>query len=628
MEKELIAAVRQHILDVEKEYNERMECIEGIGQAEKALRSIENMRAEKLRRGQDVTVITEFLAETRQQFNEMVNMCLEDDNVLFNFSKWAQDMQRDVRAENPSMISFASICEGDVGSDGNWTVPHSTGISHGAKSVKSFIQILQSNGRLKAEENQSTPDQARAFFWASSTAWTCAVIGMVIALGFLTSDFYGARTNLALHLDRKETPNMPYPAVTICTDIPRVPLFLDFPTDKYPGTPLFGLSMFSWRNSSDGKIERIKFPATIPRGENGFEEILSGPRPESCQNMKKQTSVDTDQRALFTLGDLFNISKIEQRKRKGSLDSSKECYWCVRVGAKRKIRAHLVDSHGSGPSAPPYQLNFFRSKFTEGCTTMSGFRNRKIRVLIARQLRIHSKALVDHGVLDFGGFPPGHPRVDALSAIEHGFNHTSIGGGDYVAGMAFACNVYFYTGYFYPTEGAPDIRYRYEHVNKSWVQTGSGPFYTTRVWDQNAKDIIGPGNLGVEIDRYTTNHAQILFQDPDFNNSRHFVPIEAKIANIESSRALFLDVERREERGKIGYIVDVQSIGTQTGEGLAVSGFTVGMAYRSKFTQRVSSVATMAWSSYLTDVFEFVGLFTGVCVFTLFVAPAHTLVKS
>lgn len=619
MEQDFCNALKTHLLNAERLYNEEMEYIETIDEAQEAMSYIERTRDTKVEEGHDVTDLSEFLDECKVHFNEMVDKCLEEPEFRFNFRGWAREIRTDFRVEDFSGFSEGSMPESEEGVGGEG--PARDG---GVQTVKTFVTLLQNNGRVTGR-NAEIREQ-RSFFWVSSVAWSFAVIGMVIALAFLTNDFYEAQTNLALSIDRIKTDDMPYPAITICADAPGAPLFLDFPTKEYPGEALFRLARLVWRNTTAGRVERIEFPNTIPSVSNGFEELKSGPSNDSCDGMKQQTSISTGQNAMFGLGDMFNVTKIKQDKREGKGAS---CYWCVRMGSKNKIHAQPGHFRGSGMVAPSFEITVHRSKMIEGCNTMAGIRDTPTRKLMYSHLRKHATELAERGTLDFGDFPPGNAQFDALQVVHQGFRFRRFGGGDYVASMGFACNVYLYSGFFYPTAGdpAPDIRYRFDFPTKAWLAVGTGPYFTTRTWDPEALDIVGPGHAGVERDRYTTNHMQILFQDPEANNSATFVPLRTKIANIEANTGIFLAVERKEERGKITYGVDSQTLGPISSELTSVSEFSIGIGYQTPFTHSVNSVSTMQWSSYMTDVFEFIGLFTGVCVFTLFVAPAHTLVK-
>lgn len=616
MDRELHAAIRKNILDAETQFNECMEHIEGLEKAERTLNKIERLRDEQLREGHDTRMLTELFEESKAHFDKMVQKSLDCTSFTFDFAQWADEIDSDLRSRGPSLLSLPT----NIGVFEPAPIGQVTTHRSGPPSVKSFIHILQSNGRLDLDTAAipNTKKERKTFLWATYVAWTFAVIGMIFALGFLTRDFYTARTNFAIHIERNNV-SFPHPAVTVCSHIPRLPFFSDFPTRKYPGVPLYGVSLLMMKSSTGNGSRKFSFPDTIPRQGGIFEEVISGPHPDACPDMKKQISLNNTQASLFKLSDFFDSQNLEY----------KQCYWCVRVGASKKIIASANVRQGPDLSASSYQLNFFRSQFTTGCTTKSGLRDKFVRRMLANQLRIHAKALIERGMLDFGDYPPDNKQYDALLPVQFGFNHNQkAGGGDYIAGMVFACNVYFFTGYFYPTEGEHDIRYRFEVSNKSWVPIGRGPYYKIRNWAPDARDLIGPGHAGVEQDLYTTSNSYVLFQDPDALPNSTFVPLNNKVWHIESGTALFLDLKRLNMRGKIKYQVRTKQLEMLETETLAVSGFSVTIRSLSRVTEDISSVSTIGWSQYVTDVFEFIGLFTGVCVFTLLVAPAHSLVTS
>lgn len=626
MEKEVHAAVRKCILDAEKKYNTSMDHIEGIEQAEEKLKGMEQRRDELIRNGHGTEFFTKFVEESRSFFNSMVRRSLEEESFYFDFGQWAEDIDSDIQNQNLSLISLPTYFDN--------MEPLSTGQirqhGHGPPiSVKSFIHILQANGRLEDLNKETETNNGKTNMWATYVAWGFAVTGMIVALGFLSRDFYTARTNFAIHIERDNI-SAPLPAVTVCANMPRMPLFSEFPTKEYPGTPLFGMSSLILRNTTSGRTINITFPDTAPQTGGFFEEVISGPNPEACRDMKKETSLRSDQSNLFQLGDFFDVKKLTDRKKVGkSLSTSMRCYWCVRVGASKKIVLPKGGHEDYGLVSPSYQMNFFQSKFAWACTTNLGHRDKQLRKMMVDQLRLHATALMERKVLDFGDYPPGNKNVDAFLSMDSGFGQDAQRwNGDYVEGLMVACNVYFYAGHFYPTQGNPDIRYRFEISNRSWVQTGRGPYFKTGIRAKKAKGLVGPGHTAVEKDLYTISNSHVLFQDPDKVGTSAFVPLSKKISHVEFDTNLFLDVERQNERGTIIYQVHPQEIGKLLSGSPVMSGFTVAVAYRSGLTEKISSVSTIGWSQYVTDVFEFIGLFTGVCVFTLLVAPAHSIVAS
>lgn len=622
MRQELLREIRDRLLQEEREHVERQERANALEGALRLFCCLRTAESDNVDPAEDISGLGLYVDEQVKVFGSLISQAAGDCDLEREIGKLMSAIEAEVRSGYPSV---AHVCFPPDEESHGYTESNSQG-GDGAPTSRfsSFLQILQTNGRQNHVQYSLRVAENRRHLCLTTLAWTLAVAGMVVAVGFLAADFHFAQTNLAIHVDRTETPKMAYPAIAVCSDVPRLPFFFHYPTKNYPGMALFGLSQFSTKNGSSGVRRLIRYPKTIPGNESPFEEVYSGSSQSACDGLEEKTSMYFAGKALFSLGDLFDATKTSKRA-----NSSNECYSCMRVGVTEKV-LHSQGSQGErgdGPTSPPYHLTFFRSKLATGCSTLSGLRDRNVRQLIAGQIRSHAVGLAARGILDFATHPPRNLEYDALLTIPFGFNHDSrLGGGDFIESMLFACNVYFYAGYFYPTAGTPDIRYRYEHNNRSWVATGSGPFFGIRTWDKNAPDLTGPGLSGVDRDLYTTSSAQILFQDPDSVGNSKFVPMTAKIANVEAGDVTFLDVDRVEERGTISYSVNVQQVGTQTQESTGFSSYYIGISYRTPYTQSVQTVATMNWPEFLTDVFEFVGLFTGVCIFTLLVAPAQSLV--
>ncbi len=628
------ASVRQSILDAEDEFNRRMEHIEGFERAVRLMRSMERRRENILSRDQDDLEFFSLFDESKAQFMEMMRESTDDPSIEFDFKQWADEVEADTRNRCEEMISLAT--EGDDQFDSEWNRndPETERMTTNPNSVKSFLHILQANGNLNESLDPAiTSEKDKATYrWATYVAWSIAVVGMVIALSFLTADFYVARTNFAIHIERKNI-TVPYPAVTVCGPMPGLHFFAHFPTPQYPGRPLMGVSRLSLRDTGSDEMTEFNYPETAFPNATYIEEVLSGPNRESCRGMKRETSVATAQSSFLTIGDFFNVKKLTTKGQVGEFMPD-SCYWCIRIGGENSIIAPNRNLENSGIASPPYHLALFQSKLFVVCRDLHSFRNVVNRELIGEALKEHASKLQERGILDFADFPPGNPRYDPLALISYGFNHTDrYDQGDYYKATSFACNVYFYSGYFYPTEGNPDIRYRFEISNRSWVETGRGPYYELGDFPTDTPDFIGPDfSSQVDQDIYSTNNMNVFIEDPDqITRGSKFVPADKKVYHAVGGAQAFFSVNRFKQLGNVQYRIDIHDIGsgsTRAIDGKFEKGINILMAYRTAATEEISSVATVGWSQYITDVFEFIGLFTGVCVFTLIVAPASSIARA
>lgn len=616
MDKELRAKVREKILKAEDEFNRRMIHLEGFEMALMTLESLEKARNERIEKLEDASGLTSLLEESKDVLNQMMEDSRSDKNLLLDFAAFAEQVASDMRNQESSAITAFSL----PSTSGEFLAQRSS--AHGPGSVKSFLHILQANGKLNEEMHVDLSAKDRQKYqWASYIAWTIAVIGMIIALAFLTRDFYTARVNFALNIVRKNE-TVPYPALTICSHTPGVPFFSEYPTKEYPGVALIGISQIKVQASHNGTALNINYPDTLKS--EYVEKAMTANTHESCA-AKEAMDLHRDKATLFRIGDFFEVGKESDA-------NVVQCFWCLRVGGASKVMADDEEFANSGLSSPPYQVTFFKSKFIYGCRSNAGFRDVVVRRGLLKELEVHTDELIKRGILDFTTHAPGTNRYDALKRpILHGFNHNAENGlGDHIAATIFACNIYFYSGYFYPTETPTDVRYRYEDSNKSWVESGQGPYYRPLAWPVDAPALIGPGHRTVENDLYSTDVSYVLIENPDIvrpgNGSKPgFVDFTNKISHVEANIAQAFTLERRNRQGVIEYRTEAAPPRLLRSTKLPMQSFSISLAYKSGLTEYIDSIATESWSQYMTDVFEFIGLFTGVCVFTMLVAPAHSL---
>eukprot|EP00171_Calliarthron_tuberculosum_P010512 IDg10512t1 len=214
-------------------------------------------RCEELcQNGHEAQYFADFFEDSKAYYDSMVQKSLEDESFFFDFNQWADETDSDIQNQNLSLISLPTNLE-DVEPMSTAHMQH----THGPPiSVKSFIHILQANGKLEDLNKETENNEGQGYMWATYVAWSFAVMGMIFALGFLSRDFYTARTNFAIHIERQNI-SAPLPAVTICAHMPRMPLFSEFPTKEYPGTPLFGVSSLILKNTTSSRtVNYFPFP--------------------------------------------------------------------------------------------------------------------------------------------------------------------------------------------------------------------------------------------------------------------------------------------------------------------------------------------------------------------------------
>lgn len=435
-------------------------------------------------------------------------------------------------------------------------------------------------------------------------AWSLAIVGMILSIGFLTRDFVIAQRNLAIQFDRSQIMPLQLPAVTICSNHYGVPPFTDYPTTEFPGLPLFAISLYN-RNNRSLKLQKLSvtFPSTSPRmAGSPVEPVLVTNEERSCQTPGFDVHRETKLlRAVSMTG------SVTQTEKNGS-----NCQYCFRIGYKQREILKPINTYQSAATfEPAIQIVVSKPRLYGVCQSSFQSGYSFVEKLIASELLQHASELEQRGILNFDGH---NHSVLAKTLREYGVSRSA----------EFYCNTYFFSGFFYPSLDRANISYRFSgEMPNIWEQVGSGPYFSVYSWDPDDSVVVGPNTETLWRDTYTLGGIRLYAEDADTASPSRIVSPLTEFAVLDHLIAGCVFTFRKVNTlGRIQYPVKKSVTHRAESEIKLVDFFRIGFDFESYEVERIYAYATMSWTEYVTDIFEFIGLFTGICIFTLLVVPA------
>lgn len=619
MTDEVISGVETHLLSAEQEHEQRSADLDGLGRVLLVLYKLAEVREAKVQQMEDTTPVESLLEESHTKLRRILEQDTEETEAYdINFFAWANAIESDIRAQDPLMLSFDSGSEeeGDrfrssrlSRRDGSVSRREGPASSKGGSTL---LQVLKSNGKFKSRSDAPSKNTQRddRFFCLTTVAWAFAVIGMMIAIGFLAGDFWIAQKNVAIQIERSAATPLEFPAVTICGDLPSVPSFSDYPTKEYPGLPLLGISTYARMNRSTEHFRSdIHFPNTLPTAKGSpVEDVVVA---QDGARFKAAPQGFDVKREMQSLNDIRNAGSFE------ALNSDEsQGFYCFRVGKKKRQLLYPFDTNRTETVfIPSIQIKVFKSRLFGACRAKYFQRDPILYKAFAGELYRFAEDLQEQGILDFNGHDS-----SVLNRTLYDFASQ-----DYP--IDFYCNTYFFSGFFYPSLDNASISYRYNPDHPDlWEKTGDGPYYSAYTWEADAPLLLGPDVRALERDTYTLSSIRLFAEEAEAANNSRIVSPETAISILDMTSTSLYTFKKVNVRGKNEYRVKEGLSQSPKLNFRVVDHFQVNMDFSTFETEKILTAPTMSWPEFLTDVFEFVGLFTGICIFTLIVAPAHSLV--
>lgn len=598
MAKAILQPLYNRLLAAEKQYEADINELDELQKVLVSISKLKRARDENKNYGENVEHLDQLLESYNSELETVLKCTEENRDHGIIFREWANEIQSDLRAHDPLMLSF------DLDRESR-PRPSEAASSRGTSNI---LTILKSNGRLKEKEDfRAAMSDGRVFF-LTRLAWSLAVMGMFITIGFLSADFWYAQQNVAIQIERSESTPLELPAVTLCSDLQNVPNFAEYPTSNYPGLPLFGISTYIRTSRSSLKPElHVSYPDTFSSFPGSpIEDVIVSEDSEKCLSASTGFDVQREMKSRHWIGSSGALQGFS------SALAGTVCIHCFRLGFKKKEILQPYDTSVAAVLSPSIQIKMYKSRMFSACQSTVTRRDPVVDLMFASELLLFAKGLDDRGILDFNG-----RNYSVLNQTQRGSNTRSQ--------IDFFCNVYFFSGFFYPSLDNASISYRYEaESEEKWVKSGEGPYYTVYSWSEDDPLLHGPNREVLERDTYAISAVRVFAEEASRVNSSRAVLPQTSISVLDSSRAAVFTFKRVNQRGKNSYEVKQARSETLGLSYRVLDEYHIGFDFETFETETILTMATMSWPEFITDVFEFVGLFTGICIFTLIVAPAHS----
>lgn len=619
MEFEVFKNVRDRVVSAEGEYVQSNRDTKGIRAVVKAIEKMRGIRNSLANDGESTEDIERLIETSERKFANALNAkedCTSPSQAVLDFKEWAHELQCALKLHDPLLFSL-EFSDDESGNDRKEEIdaPKSWAGISSAKIVKMAPLGKKTDDTFTNFEGLSKK-KAKQFRSMAICAWMFALLMMMLALGFLTKEFVYSQRNPAINIENIPQDELALPVISFCMDHQGVPAFANYPTAQYPGYPLFAVTSID--NEHDETSSLVSYPdsSNSPWSQESF---LRGDA-EKCKRDLASMSIDRSRQSLFR----YNLNKDAAVIGVDKLDEN-PCQSCFSTG---KTKPQVVSSQKArSPSKMPVSTTVSMNRMYSYCVFKNeALYNTEPLQLFQNQFLEHFTALIERGILDIEG---GMTQRDRTSTLSFG---ASTSGPNSLNDML--CSVYFFSGYFYPSEDEGEVSFKWvpePSVNGilegSWVSTGSRK-YSRIIHKLDEPFVSGPGSESVQKDAYFSRSIEIYFEDATVvTEKNHQVNSNAPAVIVGGPSDSLVYLGRKEQTdGSFEYSAKASSIEEIfTSNGLFTT-WKLGFDYREFSTTTVTEQATMSWPEYVTDCFEFVGLFTGVCIFSMIVAPSQALV--
>lgn len=468
---------------------------------------------------------------------------------------------------------------------------------------------------LSLMRGDRTGEKQRVFkgerrWWVLRTAWLISVTLMILAVAFISLDFYKSKKTAAVSSKMLQHDRLVLPIVWGCMSYAFFPTFLDLAASTdYVGEPVLALRHYS--NYENG--EELHYPMTH---EQVAEDVIIGPGSVCDVSMRYLS--------LQNILDGLTISKDIIR-----------CFSCYRVG---KLKPVWVDRSSSlNREREALSLQFAIQFETEFCFQHTLFTNSYLREVLLLKLLRHSSRLVEKGALVLLDSPGG-----AAFALKYGFLHlNSIFGRDEVRRYhaEVYCNLYWFSDVFYPVRPGEAVRYSFNLSagREAWVRLDSDSFYLNVRQIYNA----GPGgrfdrphylkimhNVSVVSKTSYAKPAVVIYSIDKMVNFENQPGIMDFSTHLRAEFATLLLYRKTIEQGVAWFSKKVYIESNDKNLVLYPHKSTnLSLDFESFQVQVIKKVATTTLVEFFSDLFEYIGLFTGICAYSLLVSPARMYLR-
>lgn len=433
--------------------------------------------------------------------------------------------------------------------------------------------------------------------FASRLAWTFALSGLLIALAFSVIDFWKSQKHPVLRRDLYLRPEIELPRLTLCPSFPHIPSFQGIDAENFKGYAIHGITSFQ-----NDELNRTS--ETVESLQEIFEPVVLGSPGCNTSTM------------LMTV----NAMRAENGSSRSTISN---CFSCYRTRADKSFVLHR--SLSGALSAPPVKLRLAISRLQGYCFGNDGKSNNAfLRDMLTESLLSNANVLEKNGVLSA-----------EVGSITFGLNFglpTGSTPDEIQETASFLCNVYFFSGVFFPKEQPLDVRYSLSGngITMKWQKTGNGPYhfvsYNGKLLTDSNDDHSNLSPTAADSRDQIFSPFFHVFLDEKTNSSGP--TLKDRVATISQDDSILLTIARIEDGGTPSFRSSQLSNSRKLPRLYAAADlFDLSLQLESFYVEVLQYRAATSVEEFVTDVFEYIGLFTGVCVYAVLVAPAKAYLK-
>lgn len=466
-----------------------------------------------------------------------------------------------------------------------------------------ILRLLK--GDLEGVEEVTEEDQRSCI---SKCAWGFAIIGMIVAISFLIVDFWSAQANPAISTKLYRNDALTLPVVYGCLSVPHIPTFMRLDKTKYWGEPLWGLRSYTNVDTNHSLI----YPGTNLL----VEDTVLGDR-ERCTRELRVLS-----RARMAAALDVDVPQADK------------CFACLRFGARTPVELQRQDAERRSPGA--VTLEFSTSRDLEFCFNPHSSLNPFLRNALLKTLTDRAEELEQRGVVVL-------IAGDSVKyALQYGFEDygTAFPTEIYRKHLAQAtvlCNLYFFSGLFFPIEEGTGVRYSYDVDGglNAWQRLGNASNF---MQVQSLQTIYMMGNVSRETILKEMSQEEDVRGLILSDTSIHVYTVEDAntppgaftdfATSLRENHQDVLLVSRHIDSGVVRHTTSLQLGIRRVFEAMGrFRRYNISLDFETFETEVVTRRPTTSTPEFLTDVFEYIGLFTGICAYSVLVGPARMYLR-
>lgn len=596
--------VRKGLLEAESRYLRNTKEAHYMVSAINAVEKMYELRDAKIERGDETGPIDRLIADTEGRLQRELRVGGASTQEPVDYKSWVHELQCALRLHDPFMLSFDSAT-GEEKDGEEIVAPHSFSTKSGV------LTFLKKDDKMFNHWEGSSQRRVNRVNNMTIVAWTFASLAMLVTIGFLTSDFVSSQKNPGIHIEQIPASQLELPAISFCNPIEGLPSFDNFPTAEYRGIPLFTIAQIQNEHSSPDGVSLVYPNSTSQFSMGVIEETFEGRNKSKCLADTTKMSIERQRQGLFR-GHVEKTSALV-----GHDIDPDPCLKCFRIGASKRQVVHENFAREITPY--PLSITLLVLNALDVCRTMNG---RSIygsvgRNLMRNEVIKHSSELEAREILVLS------PEYDG--DIESAVNELRKLGATTLDRIL--CNVYFFAGFFYPSENEGQVQYTFRNVSTpTWTFTGSME-YSFSTWDLEAPFAQSTDPERAAKDVFTLAGLELYFEDPNAAAGTELVSANSDAVYVNFGNDVSIAFDREDHKsGAAQYTHQASNSNSDVVHAARYSRINLEFGYRFLATNQIVLQPSMSWSEYVTDIFEFVGLFTGVCIFSLIVAPAQQLV--